>query len=66
MSVASVLDANSTRPNLLTLEVTETVFVRDRDRALVVFDELKSTGVKLALVTVGGTLTEPRLSVHHE
>jgi EAL domain-containing protein (putative c-di-GMP-specific phosphodiesterase class I) len=45
-SVMSVLDATSTRPNLLTLEVTETVFVRDRDRALIVLDELKGTGVK--------------------
>jgi diguanylate cyclase (GGDEF)-like protein len=52
-SVASVLDATSTRPDLLTLEVTETVFVRDRDRALIVLDELKATGVELALDDFG-------------
>jgi diguanylate cyclase (GGDEF)-like protein len=52
-SVASVLDATSTRPDLLTLEVTETVFVRDHDRALIVLDELKGTGVKLALDDFG-------------
>jgi diguanylate cyclase (GGDEF)-like protein len=52
-SVASVLDATSTRPDLLTLEVTETVFVRDRDRALIVLDELKATGVRLALDDFG-------------
>jgi len=52
-SVMSVLDATSTRPDLLTVEVTETVFVRDRDRALIVLDELKATGVKLALDDFG-------------
>jgi diguanylate cyclase (GGDEF)-like protein len=52
-SVASVLAATSTRPDLLTLEVTETVFVRDRDRALIVLDELKGTGVNLALDDFG-------------
>jgi diguanylate cyclase (GGDEF)-like protein len=52
-SVMSVLDATSTRPNLLTLEVTETIFVRDRDRAVIVLDELKGTGVKLALDDFG-------------
>jgi EAL domain-containing protein (putative c-di-GMP-specific phosphodiesterase class I) len=51
--VMSVLDATSTHPDLLTLEVTETVFVRDRDRALIVLDELKATGVKLALDDFG-------------
>jgi diguanylate cyclase (GGDEF)-like protein len=48
-SVRSVLESTSTRPDLLTLEITETVFVRDHDRALIVLDELKATGVKLAL-----------------
>jgi len=52
-SVASVLDATSTRPDLLTLEVTETVFVRDHDRALILLDELKATGVNLALDDFG-------------
>jgi diguanylate cyclase (GGDEF)-like protein len=52
-SVASVLDATSMPPRLLTLEVTETVFVRDRERALIVLDELKATGVNLALDDFG-------------
>jgi diguanylate cyclase (GGDEF)-like protein len=52
-SVASVLDATSTDARQLTLEVTETVFVRDRERALIVLDELKRTGVKLALDDFG-------------
>jgi diguanylate cyclase (GGDEF)-like protein len=52
-SVVSILDATSTRPELLTLEVTETVFVRDRDRALIVLDQLKATGIKLALDDFG-------------
>jgi EAL domain-containing protein (putative c-di-GMP-specific phosphodiesterase class I) len=37
----------------MTLEVTESVFVRDEDRALVVLDELKQIGVKLALDDFG-------------
>jgi EAL domain-containing protein (putative c-di-GMP-specific phosphodiesterase class I) len=52
-SVVNVLDATSTEPRLLTLDVTETVFVRDRDRALIVLDELKATGVNLALDDFG-------------
>ncbi len=49
----SVLDGASTDPELLTLEVTERVFVRDEERALVVLDELKDIGVKLALDDFG-------------
>jgi diguanylate cyclase (GGDEF)-like protein len=52
-SVTSALDATSTDPKLLTLEVTETVFVRDRERALIVLDDLKAIGVKLALDDFG-------------
>jgi diguanylate cyclase (GGDEF)-like protein len=52
-SVASILDATSTRPDLLTLEVTETAFARDRDRALIVLDELKAIGINLALDDFG-------------
>lgn len=52
-SVASVLDSSATRPDLLTLEVTESVFVRDCDRAPIVLDELRATGVKLALDDFG-------------
>jgi len=52
-TVATVLADTSTDPSLLTLEVTESVFVRDQDRALVVLDELKRIGVKLALDDFG-------------
>ena len=52
-SVSAVLQDTSTHPGLLTLEVTETAFVRDRDRALIVLDELKGIGVKLALDDFG-------------
>ena len=41
------------RPGLLTLDVTESVFVRDRDARLIVLDELKRLGVKLALDDFG-------------
>ena len=51
--VAGVLARTSTDPRLLTLEVTESVFVRDQDRALVVLDELKDIGVRLALDDFG-------------
>ena len=40
-------------PQLVTLEVTESVFVQDSQRALVVLDELKHIGVKLALDDFG-------------
>jgi diguanylate cyclase (GGDEF)-like protein len=52
-TVASVLDRASTDPRLLTLEVTESVFVRDEGRALVVLAELKDIGVRLALDDFG-------------
>jgi diguanylate cyclase (GGDEF)-like protein len=52
-TVATVLDDTSTDPALLTLEVTESVFVRDERRALIVLDELKLIGVKLALDDFG-------------
>jgi diguanylate cyclase (GGDEF)-like protein len=52
-TVASVLDTGSTDPGLLTLEVTESVFVRDSERALIVLEELKAIGVKLALDDFG-------------
>ena len=48
-TVAAVLDGQSTDPRLLTLEVTESVFVPDEGRALVVLGELKGIGVRLAL-----------------
>jgi diguanylate cyclase (GGDEF)-like protein len=52
-SVASVLERASTDPALLTLEVTESVLVRDGPRALVVLNELRAIGVKLALDDFG-------------
>jgi diguanylate cyclase (GGDEF)-like protein len=52
-TVAGVLDSTSTDPALLTLEVTESLFVRDDERALVVLAELKDIGVRLALDDFG-------------
>jgi EAL domain-containing protein (putative c-di-GMP-specific phosphodiesterase class I) len=52
-TVAAVLDATGTDPTLVTLEVTESVFVQDSDRALVVLNELKHLGVRLALDDFG-------------
>jgi diguanylate cyclase (GGDEF)-like protein len=52
-TVATALATTSTDPALLTLEVTESVFVRDEERALVVLAELKELGVKLALDDFG-------------
>lgn len=52
-SVAEVLDIASVRPEALILEVTESVFVGDANRALAVFDALKNLGVKLSLDDFG-------------
>ncbi len=52
-SVEAVLSATDTDPRLVTLEVTESVFVQDSDRALVVLGELKNLGVRLALDDFG-------------
>jgi predicted signal transduction protein with EAL and GGDEF domain len=51
--VADVLDSTPADPSLLTLEVTESVFVGDQQRALVVLAELKQLGVQLALDDFG-------------
>jgi diguanylate cyclase (GGDEF)-like protein len=51
--VTALLDATSIDPALLTLEVTETIFLGDNSRALSVLDELKSIGVKLAIDDFG-------------
>jgi diguanylate cyclase (GGDEF)-like protein len=51
--VTDVLTSASIDPRLLTLEVTESVFVRDGDRALVVLNELKNIGVQIALDDFG-------------
>lgn len=52
-SVSQVLSETGTDPRLLTLEVTESVFVQDSDRASVVLRELKRIGVNLALDDFG-------------
>jgi EAL domain-containing protein (putative c-di-GMP-specific phosphodiesterase class I) len=52
-TVADVLSASGIDPRLVTLEVTESVFVQDSERALVVLGELKRIGVRLALDDFG-------------
>ncbi len=52
-NVTSALSFTSTDPRLLTLEVTESIFVRDGARARIVLDELKAIGVTLALDDFG-------------
>jgi diguanylate cyclase (GGDEF)-like protein len=52
-TVQTVLASTGTDPALLTLEVTENVFVRDEERALVVLEDLKAIGVNLALDDFG-------------
>jgi diguanylate cyclase (GGDEF)-like protein len=52
-AVSDVLDSAPGAAEMLTLEVTESVFVRDDERALVVLAELKELGVKLALDDFG-------------
>jgi diguanylate cyclase (GGDEF)-like protein len=52
-TVRAVIDSTSVDPAFLTLEVTESVFLRDRDRALVVLEDLKEIGVMLALDDFG-------------
>jgi len=52
-TVAAVLAKTDTDPDRVTLEVTESVFVRDSERALVVLNALKRIGVKLALDDFG-------------
>jgi diguanylate cyclase (GGDEF)-like protein len=51
--VAAVLDDTRTDPSLVILEVTESVFIRDSARALVVLNDLKELGVALALDDFG-------------
>jgi diguanylate cyclase (GGDEF)-like protein len=52
-SVAAILAGNPTDPGLLTLEVTESLLVRDKSRAMTVLAELKDLGVQLALDDFG-------------
>jgi diguanylate cyclase (GGDEF)-like protein len=52
-TVGAALGTNNTRPDLLTLEVTESTFVRDGERGLMVLNDLKDMGVRLALDDFG-------------
>ena len=52
-SVASAVAGATTQPHLLTLEMTESVFVRDPERALTVLNEIKDMGIKVALDDFG-------------
>ncbi len=52
-SVAEVLNDTNTDPERLTLEMTESVFLQDSERALVVLNDLKQLGVTLALDDFG-------------
>ena len=51
--VTDVLASTGTSPELLTLEITESVFIQDADRALIVLNDLKRLGVLLALDDFG-------------
>jgi diguanylate cyclase (GGDEF)-like protein len=51
--VRSVLERAGEAPGLLTLELTESIFVRDAGRALMVLKDLKQLGVMLALDDFG-------------
>jgi diguanylate cyclase (GGDEF)-like protein len=52
-TVEDVLVTTDTAPELVTLELTESVFVRDSQRALLVLNDLKRLGVMLALDDFG-------------
>ena len=52
-AVSDVLRASGTDPRLLILEMTESVFLQDSERAQVVLSELKKMGVNLALDDFG-------------
>jgi diguanylate cyclase (GGDEF)-like protein len=52
-TVADVVGRAMPNPGLLTLEMTESVFIQDAERALVVLNELKCLGVLLALDDFG-------------
>jgi len=52
-TVDAVLRASQIQPDRLILEVTESVFVSDAERGLVVLNDLKDMGVRLALDDFG-------------
>jgi diguanylate cyclase (GGDEF)-like protein len=51
--VAEVIGATGTKPGRLTLEITESVFIQDAPRALIVLEELKQLGLMLSLDDFG-------------
>jgi len=51
--VASVLAETATDPAMVTVELTESVFIQDSARASVVLNELKALGLRLALDDFG-------------
>jgi len=52
-TVAAILTSTKTDPALLTLEITESVFVQDGERALLVLKDLRDLGVSVALDDFG-------------
>ena len=52
-SVEKVLETVGDAPRRLTLEITENVYVEDGERAIVVLEDLKSVGVRIALADFG-------------
>ena len=52
-TVAAVLADTKTDPGLVTLELTESVFIHDDERALMVLNKLKQIGVMIALDDFG-------------
>ena len=51
--VESILDATGTVPGLITFEITEGALIHNTKRALVVLDQLRGLGLKLALDDFG-------------
>jgi diguanylate cyclase (GGDEF)-like protein len=51
--VASVLDDTGTDPRLVTIEITESVLIKDPARVFLVLSDLKELGVKVALDDFG-------------
>jgi len=51
--VQSALSSSTLEPGLLTLEITESVFMANRDRSLDVLEQLRALGVKLSIDDFG-------------